>query len=79
MTTPEIWTAATGARAVDQKTRELARKSGLIVAAGIAEKDRDIVYDTYVFVGPNGYLGKSRKIHISPRRWATGAAVGFLL
>jgi predicted amidohydrolase len=69
VTTPEIWTAAEPVPGPStEKLEELARKSGLIVAAGIAEKDRDIVYDTYVFVGPNGYLGKSRKIHIPPRR-----------
>jgi predicted amidohydrolase len=67
VTTPEIWTAAEPVPGPStEKLAELARKAGLIVAAGIAEKDRDIVYDTYVFVGPNGYLGKSRKIHIPP-------------
>ena len=67
VTTPEIWTAAEPVPGPStEKLAELARKAGLIVAAGIAEKDRDIVYDTYVFVGPDGYLGKSRKIHIPP-------------
>ena len=37
-----------------------------MLAAGIAENDRDIVYNTYVIVGPDGYIGKSRKIHIPP-------------
>lgn len=49
-----------------QKLETLAKRFNLIIAAGIAEKDRGIVYDTYVFVGPEGYMGKSRKMHIPP-------------
>ncbi|MYB75979.1 MAG: carbon-nitrogen hydrolase family protein [Chloroflexi bacterium] len=45
---------------------ELAREHDVMLAAGIAENDRDIVYNTYVIVGPEGYIGKSRKIHIPP-------------
>ena len=67
VTTPDIWTASEPIPGPSVKVLEdYARKSGLVIAAGIAERDRDIVYDTYVFVGPDGYLGKSRKIHIPP-------------
>ena len=45
---------------------ELAREHNVMLAAGIAENDRDIVYNTYAIVGPEGYIGKSRKIHIPP-------------
>lgn len=45
---------------------EQAKRYNVIIAAGIAEQDRGIVYDTYVFVGPDGYIGKSRKMHIPP-------------
>ena len=45
---------------------DLAREHDVMLAAGIAENDRDIVYNTYVIVGPDGYIGKSRKIHIPP-------------
>jgi predicted amidohydrolase len=67
LTAPGIWEAAEAVPG--PSTRELermARSSGLLVAAGIAEKDRGIVYDTYVFCGPEGYIGKSRKMHIPP-------------
>lgn len=49
-------------RALEEK----AKRYNVIIAAGIAEQDRGIVYDTYVFVGPDGYIGKSRKMHIPP-------------
>lgn len=67
VTTPDIWAASepVPGPSVEVLAR-YARESGLVIAAGIAERDRDIVYDTYVFVGPEGYLGKSRKIHIPP-------------
>ena len=45
---------------------QLAREHDVMLAVGIAENDRDIVYNTYVIVGPDGYIGKSRKIHIPP-------------
>ena len=45
---------------------DLAREHDVMLAAGIAENDNDIVYNTYVIVGPEGYIGKSRKIHIPP-------------
>ena len=43
----------------------LARQHGLLLSAGLAEKERDIVYNTQVLVGPQGYIGKQRKIHLS--------------
>jgi N-carbamoylputrescine amidase len=43
----------------------LARQHGLCLSAGLAEKERDIVYNTQVLVGPQGYIGKQRKIHLS--------------
>jgi predicted amidohydrolase len=43
----------------------LARQHGLLLSVGLAEKERDIVYNTQVLVGPQGYIGKQRKIHLS--------------
>jgi predicted amidohydrolase len=43
----------------------LAQQHGLLLSAGLAEKERDIVYNTQVVVGPEGYVGKQRKIHLS--------------
>ena len=65
--TSDIWEAA---EPVPGPTTEalidLAKELDLIVAAGVAEKDRGLVYNAYVCVGSEGYLGKSRKIHIPP-------------
>jgi predicted amidohydrolase len=67
LTTPAIWEAAEPVPGpCTERVVELARRSGLRIAVGIAEKDRGVVYDTYVFAGPEGYLGKSRKMHIPP-------------
>jgi predicted amidohydrolase len=37
----------------------------LYICAGIAEDDRGIHYNTQFIVGPEGYLGKQRKVHLS--------------
>jgi predicted amidohydrolase len=44
---------------------ELARELDLFICAGIAEDDRGIHYNTQFIVGPEGYLGKQRKVHLS--------------
>jgi N-carbamoylputrescine amidase len=44
---------------------EIARRLGLVVCAGLSEKERDIVFNTQVLVGPEGYIGKQRKLHLS--------------
>jgi len=43
----------------------IARRHQLVVCAGLSEKERDIVYNTQVLVGPTGFLGKQRKLHLS--------------
>ena len=44
---------------------ELARRHRLVLSVGLSEKERDIVYNTQVLVGPEGYIGKQRKLHLS--------------
>jgi predicted amidohydrolase len=44
---------------------EIARRHRLVVCAGMSEKERDIVFNTQVLVGPQGYIGKQRKLHLS--------------
>jgi predicted amidohydrolase len=44
---------------------ELARRHRLVLAAGLSEKEHDIVFNTLVLVGPDGYIGKQRKLHLS--------------
>jgi predicted amidohydrolase len=44
---------------------QIARRHGLVLCAGMSEKERDIVYNTQVLIGPDGYIGKQRKLHLS--------------
>jgi predicted amidohydrolase len=44
---------------------DIARRHRLVLCAGLSEKERDIVYNTQVLVGPHGYIGKQRKLHLS--------------
>ena len=65
--TPNTWELA--APAPDgpsvEKLVEIARRHQLVLCAGLSEKERDIVYNTQVLVGPHGYIGKQRKLHLS--------------
>lgn len=47
------------------KMEALAKRYNMTIAAGIAEIDNGVVYNSYVIVGSEGYLGKSRKMHIA--------------
>jgi predicted amidohydrolase len=44
---------------------QIAQRHRVTLCAGLSEKERDIVYNTMVLVGPGGYLGKQRKLHLS--------------
>jgi N-carbamoylputrescine amidase len=44
---------------------DIAARRRLVICAGLSEKERDIVFNTQVLVGPNGYIGKQRKLHLS--------------
>lgn len=43
----------------------IAKRHRLVLCAGMSEKERDIVFNTQVLVGPDGYIGKQRKLHLS--------------
>jgi N-carbamoylputrescine amidase len=43
----------------------ISRRHRLVLSAGMSEKERDIVFNTQVLVGPQGYIGKQRKLHLS--------------
>src|SRR5262245_38689097 len=65
--TPNTWEIAERVPEGESVHRlgEMARRSGLFVCAGMSEKEHDIVFNTQVLVGPNGFLGKQRKLHMS--------------
>jgi predicted amidohydrolase len=43
----------------------LAKHFRQVLCVGMSEKERDIVYNTQVLVGPDGFIGKQRKLHLS--------------
>jgi predicted amidohydrolase len=48
-----------------RRLAKIAAEHGLVVSAGLSEKENDLVFNTQVHVGPDGYIGKQRKIHLS--------------
>jgi N-carbamoylputrescine amidase len=44
---------------------QIAKRRRVFLCAGLSEKERDVVYNTMAVVGPDGYIGKQRKIHMS--------------
>jgi predicted amidohydrolase len=44
---------------------DIARRRRLVLCAGLSEKERDIVFNTQILIGPLGYIGKQRKLHLS--------------
>jgi predicted amidohydrolase len=48
-----------------KRLAQLAKKYRMFLAVGLSEKERDIVYNTVAVVGPDGYVGKQRKLHMS--------------
>jgi N-carbamoylputrescine amidase len=65
--TPNTWELAEAVPEGKSVKRivEMARRFGLFVCAGMSEKDRDVVYNAQIVAGPQGYVGKQRKLHMS--------------
>lgn len=64
--TPNTWELAEPVPGPSvRRLEEIARRHGLVLCAGLSEKERDIVYNTQVLIGPEGYIGKQRKLHLS--------------
>jgi len=74
-----------------QRLIEIARQHQVVVMAGLFERDHnDLVYNSYVTVGPDGYVTKFRKLHpfVNPHLSAgneynvidlLGCKIGFLI
>ncbi|MGD9496960.1 MAG: carbon-nitrogen hydrolase family protein [Armatimonadota bacterium] len=63
----EVWTVS---EAVPdgpscRRLERLAAELGCVLSVGIAEREANIAYNTQVLIGPQGYLGKQRKLHMS--------------
>lgn len=48
-----------------QRLCRIARENKVVVCAGLSEKEDDLVFNTQIAAGPDGYIGKQRKIHLS--------------
>ena len=60
---------------------ELARTCDVIAVAGVMERSGSDCFDTLVVVGPDGYLGKYRKIHVAFTEnayWNRGECAGIV-
>ncbi len=44
---------------------EMAARHQVFISVGLSEKENDLVYNTQIIVGPDGYIGKQRKLHLS--------------
>jgi predicted amidohydrolase len=65
--TPDTWYLA---EAVPEgpsvrRLETLARQHRVFLSVGLSEKQGDLVYNTQVLIGPDGYFGKQRKLHMS--------------
>jgi predicted amidohydrolase len=65
--TPNTWDLAEPVPAGPsvRHLEQIARHYRMYLAVGLSEKEHDIVYNTQVVVGPSGYIGKQRKLHLS--------------
>ena len=65
--TPETWELAE--RVPDgpatKRLCELAARLKVVLSVGLSEKEHDIAFNTQILVGPAGYIGKQRKLHLS--------------
>lgn len=65
--TPNTWELAEAVPDGPSTRRlaNMAKQFGMFISAGLSEKENDIVFNTQVLVGPNGYVGRQRKLHTS--------------
>lgn len=47
-----------------QRLIDLARERGVFISAGMGDRQAGVVYNAYMLIGPDGYIGKQRKLHM---------------
>jgi predicted amidohydrolase len=47
-----------------QQWIDLAREHNIYIVGGYSEQDNDLLYNSSVLVGPSGYIGTHRKVHL---------------
>lgn len=65
--TPNTWELAEAVPAGPSIKRliEVAQRYRLFLCVGLSEKEGSLVFNTQVLIGPAGYIGKQRKLHMS--------------
>jgi predicted amidohydrolase len=61
-----------------QRLAVLSAELDLVISAGLSEREGDLVYNTQVLFGPDGFIGKQRKIHLSrdeTKHYTGGSAI----
>ncbi len=48
-----------------QSVIAMAERQRVFISVGLSEKENDLVFNTQILVGPDGYTGKQRKLHLS--------------
>ena len=48
-----------------RRLERLSAELGCFLSVGIAERDAGIAYNTQIVIGPRGFIGKQRKLHMS--------------
>lgn len=62
-----------------EEIRKVCNKQGIYIVAGMVEKAEDKLYNTAILTGPEGLVGKYRKIHLCEidKEWAEPGNLGF--
>ncbi len=62
-----------------KKFEEMCKRAELYIVAGIAEKDGKKLYNSSVLIGPDGFIGKYRKVHLfrEEKKWFSPGDIGF--
>ncbi len=76
----EIWSASEAVPGGPscRRLERLAAELGCVLSVGLAERDANVVFNTQVIIGPDGFLGRQRKLHMSADEYfhfRMGAAV----
>lgn len=63
----EVWSISEAVPGGPSCTRleALARELRCVISVGIAEREAGVAYNTQMVIGPEGFLGKQRKLHMS--------------
>lgn len=62
-----------------EKIAHFAKQFAITIAFGLIEREGSGTFCTHVLVGPDGYIGKQRKIHVPAQEqpyWQAGSSIG---